>query len=1310
MRTAWVLAALLLVLAPALDLAVGTAGTVQDDEPAPPAVPWWGPTDEGDGWHLRVPVTVDSGLQGPVENLPVQVEVDLAEATLPSGWPRTSVAGRTLLQSFTLDPGSIQVVEYTNHRLPRSQPDDARLLPVDPELDDPERYLVPAQAVEGFLDRSQSAPFDPTANPVVTIRWIAPGTTQPDETRTFGVYFDVAENGHVPDITQDDPGPADLEALDWIGRGTTVVGVGEEVTVTALNARTQVTVHSYSGRDPVPVQGESKRLPAEAPTTFRVGPTPAPWLVTADGPVVATSKLQDPARFESIVAGFLPSWDGTLVGTRWALAAPDGPIHVYNPGTRPIRVTTPTVVETVSPGATTIDGAVQGGYLDLSASGPLLVQAQTQQAELYPYVSATGAPSGPVLYGTTLAVNTASGPGDPQAGHLWASALDPGPARITVDTVDDGKTVVPRGAAGGGSTDIPAWPAWAQHQAAETDQPTVLKALVAGSNDRVDPDATIVAAGGPGKHIRIPNEASTIASPIGGQEARNFSTPVPVRVFAFHASTQVTVHAGGQASQFVLEQGQQELVEADWATPARIQADKPVAVVPDNRIAYGAGSMRAGDATVGAAQYRGHLVSLEPGDDGGEPMVRSVSFGDTATFPLTIRNLGLTADGTPLEDTVNLSLARPPPPGWNASLDRDQVELGPGGSTSATLTITSPETRGTGDRVLLPVRASSQGNPNMTDEVSTLTLLRERRGVGLWFEQEDGPTQLGLRFRPGVDQTLPVVVKNNGSARDTVSLAIQNVEAGWSARFLENDTRVHQLQLASGEARHLDLAVQPPEPGGLLLPSSMTLQATSTNDTTVSAKALLDALVAADSDLSLETDEAVLTVRPGQTAAVDLRLVNEGSSSADVRLNVTGDLPPGWPDPDFRFRGQSLAPVDNRLNSVSPTDEDGIPLELVFQVPKDAPGGLTTGVLATLTPVGAAGGQPDLLPINLFVEPFVDLVHLPGPAVSVPPGGQARVPVSVSNAGDIAAGLTVDLLSSPHGWEVIPPSNLSIPAGENTTFRLPVEPPPGAAPGKQVIHLALVDDRGTRKAIEVPVRVLETARLDAGALEQTVVPPGVPTNLTTTIQNLGNVPANTTLDIDAPEGWQASTDPAQVNLAPLASERVRLTIVPADDATEPTTLTLRAGTEPGAKALAEAPTVPTRPALALLEASAVEAGEDLAAVRGVLVNEANVTIENVTVAMVSGDEVLGKTVVERIPPQLSRVVVVTAPAGDASGTVGLVVDPHERFVEDDRSDNAQEVTLLAERAEAPVPSWTVLLSAVVAAGVLRWRRADQRGR
>ncbi len=452
--------------------------------------------------------------------------------------------------------------------------------------------------------------------------------------------------------------------------------------------------------------------------------------------------------------------------------------------------------------------------------------------------------------------------------------------------------------------------------------------------------------------------------------------------------------------------------------------------------------------------------------------------------------------------------------------------------------------------------------------------------------------------------------------------------------------------------------------------------------------------------------------RPGQTVTFPLALHNRGETSQDVQLNATGDLPPGWSTPTFLFRSESLASVGDRLNSVSPTGEEGVPLELTIEIPEDASGGVATSILAAARAVGLAAGEPDLLPLNIHVEPFVEIVHDLLPPLTVPPGETREQAVRLTNEGNVEARLSIHPVSAPQGLDVELPTNMTIPAGGNQTLVANVSAPPGAPPGQEPVSVLLVDESGASTQVQLPVRVPEGPRLTINGSDDQSVLAGAATDLTLVVSNRGNARSNTSLELRMPDGWSGQPSTGTLRLGPTDTRVVHLEIRPPAGAAEVGTVEL-IGREAGQiRTLHHARVTPVIADFGIEGAGTIQGdGDGTVAARGVVVNRANVTLTNLTVALVADGEILSSTVLDRVPPGTPRVAVVTTSLEETPDGLRLTVDPGARIPEPDRSDNTAPVRPGDTDRETPLPVWIPVASALVAVLLTRRRlRSDREAR
>lgn len=1275
----------LLAGVPALAQAPGPS----EEGAAADALPWWGPEEFEDGWTLRVPVVVENDKPHAVTNAPVRVDLDMGNLAQRAGWTTGRVGSEEMLKSFTLEPDSARVVAYSNFRMPRTSPSDASLVAASPGEPGPRQYTVPARVTTGFLQASPTGPYDPSANPILSAAWVADGTLEPGDARHYVVYLEVEEHGSQPGL-DDERAYEAMGGQHWISRGHEIYGSGTHAVVRGLEDGTTVSVQTYTGSQPelADIEGENPfKLDAQETRQLFLNAEAVPFRIVVSNPVVATGEAGEGLR-RTWDVGFVPSADGTVAGT--VFKAPVLSAEYF-------------VIATTTAGA---EGRLNGepfqtegpatrvklqDRLRLRVDAPVLVLGELGHRR-HQYATPAGAPVGPNVVGSYHGVQYLQSGLVHEEGTMNVYTLQD-PVLVEGRTMDDDpRRVIPTSAGSDGLSVDPSEPAFVEGRGSWGYAPLDLEALDPDNPDRSDESARLVAFGG------TPNDP--FSSPIGGEWARSFVGPTDSHVFGFYNDTHVeAVDGDGDTHVTLLHRGQRLALSGTEVNPFSLETSKPVAVVPTDGVGFGAGRHDSLQAQVGELQYRGHLVSLTPAGDDEEPVVATTTFGEPVRYEFVVENRGRDTDGGSLPDTIQLSHS-PVPPGWNVTLSQSEVDLGSGEQSNVTVTVQPPETRRQGTRLKLELSAASEANPDVEVGVHLVTLLRQRREVGLWYEEVDGPQSLTTRLDPGDERLFPLVVQNQGSGPDTLSLTRTEGQLGWTVELRDDGEPVNAVSLEAGEQRRLELSVQSPPRGSLALPTSFSITAASTNDTGARDKALFEGIVVAESSIGLEADRELQHARPGQTVRFDLSLANEGNASADVNLEASLSAPEAWPTPVFLHRGESLAPVDNRLSSVPPTGDDPVALTLEIPVPGEAAGRRSVKVLVTAEASQGSSGSTVLLPLNVFVEPVVEPDVSRPPQIVAMPGASTDWSFEVRNAGNVNATLTLLPSSVPVGWHVEHPALVTFAPNETRAIEGNLTLPPGQPIANETVGFDMELPNGTVEVVTIPFEVPATASLSLEPPESVRLVPGVATTLDVDVVNVGNRPSPASIEIEAPEGWEAQTRAPATALQPEQRTTVGLTLVPARDAgSSRSNVTLRpqdVGTRPDVS-----PPEPARlevetrvPDLAVVDASAnpLDNEGSTIAVSGTIVNRGDVLVENVTVGLQQGDRGLGETTISQMPPGSPRSAVIQlSEEAPASEGLALVVDPHDRVPETDEDNNLLPVGSTETNPTPGLGAWIALV-------------------
>ena len=300
--------------------------------------------------------------------------------------------------------------------------------------------------------------------------------------------------------------------------------------------------------------------------------------------------------------------------------------------------------------------------------------------------------------------------------------------------------------------------------------------------------------------------------------------------------------------------------------------------------------------------------------------------------------------------------------------------------------------------------------------------------------------------------------------------------------------------------------------------------------------------------LYLMSDYPAVTLRPGETSTVTLRLHNYDLAPERLALSVAG-VPTGW-TATLMGGGQPVA-------AAMPATNASVSLELRLDVPKSAAVGTQT-----LT-INATGGTTKAelpievtlakdLPAKLTLTP--QLPELRGTSKS-----SFEYQLGIKN--DSGKKLTVSLSAqAPQNFDATFTENygsqelnaVPIDAGQTKDVKLKVRPPNTAAAGnyKVVARVAAEDASATA---DLALDISGQPKLDISGREglvSTHASAGKETSVPVVIANSGTAPADDVeLSGSAPSGWKVTFDPKSVeHIAPNETKEVQALITPTEKA------------------------------------------------------------------------------------------------------------------------------------------------------------------
>ena len=300
--------------------------------------------------------------------------------------------------------------------------------------------------------------------------------------------------------------------------------------------------------------------------------------------------------------------------------------------------------------------------------------------------------------------------------------------------------------------------------------------------------------------------------------------------------------------------------------------------------------------------------------------------------------------------------------------------------------------------------------------------------------------------------------------------------------------------------------------------------------------------------LYLMSDYPAVTLRPGETSSISLRLHNYDLAPERLDLSVSG-VPAGW-TATLMGGGQPVA-------AAMPGTNASVSLELRLDVPKTAAEGTQTLTVAaagasTKAELPIAVTLAKDLPAKLTLTP--QLPELRGTSKS-----SFEYQLAIKN--DSGKKLTVSLAAqAPQNFDASFTEQygsqelnaVPVDAGQTKDVKLKVRPPNTAAAGSYKVAARVGSEDATATA-DLTMDITGQPKLDVSGREglvSTRAAAGQETSVPVVITNTGTAPADEVeLSGSAPSGWKVTFDPKTVDrIAPNDSKEVQARITPTEKA------------------------------------------------------------------------------------------------------------------------------------------------------------------
>jgi len=298
----------------------------------------------------------------------------------------------------------------------------------------------------------------------------------------------------------------------------------------------------------------------------------------------------------------------------------------------------------------------------------------------------------------------------------------------------------------------------------------------------------------------------------------------------------------------------------------------------------------------------------------------------------------------------------------------------------------------------------------------------------------------------------------------------------------------------------------------------------------------------------LMSDYPAVTLRPGETSSINLRLQNYDMAPDRLALSVSG-VPTGW-TATLMGGGQPVA-------AAMPATDSSVSLELRLDVPKNAAEGMQT---LTVSATGASTKAELPIAVTLAKDLPAKLTLTPQlPELRGTSRSSFEFQLAIKN--DSGKKLTVSLaaqapqnfdasFSEQYGSQEL--NAVPIDAGQTKDVKLKVRPPNTAAAGSYKV-VARVGAEDASATADLTMDITGQPKLDISGREglvSTRAAAGKETSVPVVITNTGTAPADDVeLSGSAPSGWKITFDPKTVDhIAPNENKEVQALITPTDKA------------------------------------------------------------------------------------------------------------------------------------------------------------------
>ncbi|MGQ9582293.1 MAG: COG1470 family protein [Thermoplasmatota archaeon] len=669
---------------------------------------------------------------------------------------------------------------------------------------------------------------------------------------------------------------------------------------------------------------------------------------------------------------------------------------------------------------------------------------------------------------------------------------------------------------------------------------------------------------------------------------------------------------------------------------------------------------------------------------------------ETKSANITIRNTGGLNDTVSINMTVDMHGHT----GWKVKLQSNQLELKPQEIVKLKVSVTGDPEGQANDFIDTRITATSTGNPRRNSTVAFRTYLTVDERLLMSCNDKVHSTQAG------VPTIYYINALNLGDIKMDVNLTYQKPPE-WEVELERSEI----LSLKPKEEVSFWVKVTPPANSMADEVGVVSVTGRSVRNPGVKDTVITHTVVSPSIFIELRCAEAERHVDPGNATSYIIEVTNYGNMPGTVIVILeivsgTGNWAAELDANMVGVAGMETKPVT--LTVVSPADAragDRLVVRVVgFNEERTLSDDVTTTTLVN-----------HKHKILMGVNPEKQLAD---------PGATVIFTVTLQNSGNGPEELSLTTSKLDVGWKMrytlggAEISTLYLDAGQTLQFDVTVTVPSDALTGDHICGVGILDSSGNPWEALLTVAVRQIYDIDlTTTLSRQLGSPGQKMFFTILTRNRGNGQDTISFEITRlPQNWaveflDADNKPTKnITLEATAIGRTNLLVsLPAATNTTSQDITVTGYSESGLTDSIKFVVDIMLPDLYLTSVSyspKTPVSGKAASVTVTVVNQGDVSVENVTIRLYEGKTILGTERLTRLPAGTNKTATFTWVPREGQRTLRIVVDPDNTVVEKDETNNQVKDTIrVGGKGWSLTPGFGSLLAfAAVALSLLLLRR------